>query len=71
MSITYHKLFSYLESKGVNKRWLRLNGIHANTVDRLVKNSYVSTEIIDRICKLLNCQPGDIMEYVDNTEARE
>lgn len=66
MPITYDKLFSFLESKGVNKRWLRLNGIHANSVDRLIKNGYVSAEIIERICKLLECQPGDIMEYVED-----
>lgn len=70
MPITYNKLFAFLDSKGVNKRWLRLNGIHANSVDRLKKNGYVSTEIIERICKLLECQPGDIMEYVED-EARE
>lgn len=60
--------FNYLESKGLNKRWLRLNGLHPNTVDRLVKDGYVSTEIIERICSLLDCQPGDIMEYVPDSQ---
>lgn len=60
--------FNYLESKGLNKRWLRLNGLHPNTVDRLVKDGYVSTEIIERICNLLDCQPGDIMEYVPDSQ---
>ena len=64
MSVSYRKLFALLDDKGLNKRWLRLNGIHPNTVDRLVKDGYVSTEIIERICALLDCQPGDIMEYI-------
>lgn len=64
MPISYDKLFNFLENKGLNKRWLRLNGIHANSVDRLKNNGYVSTEIIERVCKLLDCQPGDVMEYV-------
>lgn len=69
MPLTYEKLFSLMEQQGVNKRWLRLNGIHANSVDHLIKNQYVSTEIVERLCKLLNCQPGDIMEYhPDETE---
>lgn len=64
MSISYRKLFALLDDRGLNKRWLRLNGIHPNTVDRLVKDGYVSTEIIERICILLECQPGDIMEHI-------
>jgi len=68
LPITFNRLESFLISKGKNKYWLRQNGILANTVDRLVKNKPVSTEIIERICKLLDCQPEDIMEYVPDTE---
>lgn len=71
MPISYKKLFELAEQQGKNKRWLRLNGIHPNTVDRLNKDGYVSTEIIERICKLLDCQPGDIMEYVEDEQDGE
>lgn len=30
------------------------------------KNKYVAMSIIDEICKELQCQPGDIMEWVDD-----
>ncbi|MGN0674284.1 MAG: helix-turn-helix domain-containing protein [Oscillospiraceae bacterium] len=33
-------------------------------VDRLVKNSNVNTSTIIELCKLLDCQPADIMEYI-------
>lgn len=29
-------------------------------------NAPISWKNIETICKLLNCQPGDIMEYVDD-----
>ena len=32
------------------------------------KNKFVSLSVIDKICKELNCQPGDIMTYVDDTK---
>ncbi len=32
----------------------------------LRSGKYVSLEVINKICKLLNCQPGDIMEYVED-----
>ena len=39
------------------------------TVQKLRNKEPVSWENISTICKLLECQPGDIMEYVeDETE---
>ncbi len=35
-----------------------------STVQKLRSSELVSWENISTICKLLNCQPGDIMEYV-------
>lgn len=68
MPITFNKLFEFLDLKGKNKNWLRQNGILPNTVDRLIKNKSVSTEIIERVCKLLDCQPGDLMEFIDDED---
>ena len=34
------------------------------TIQKLRNGEAVSWENISTICKLLNCQPGDIMEYV-------
>ena len=33
------------------------------TIQKLRNSEQVSWENINTICKLLNCQPGDIMEY--------
>ena len=32
------------------------------------KAKSVRLETLDAICKALDCQPGDILEYVDNQE---
>ena len=36
------------------------------TVQKLRGNEPVSWENISTVCRLLNCQPGDIMEYVED-----
>ncbi|MBC8610792.1 Predicted transcriptional regulator [uncultured Ruminococcus sp.] len=64
MPISYEKLFELMEKKGIKKYDLRKAGISPTIVDRLVKNNDVNTSTIARLCKLLECQPGDIMEYV-------
>lgn len=64
MSIIYNKLFELLEKRGIKKYHLRQKGIHAAVMDKLVKNKNVDISTIDNLCKLLDCQPGDIMEYI-------
>ncbi|MBO5104981.1 MAG: helix-turn-helix transcriptional regulator [Ruminococcus sp.] len=64
MSIVYNKLFALLDERGIKKYHLRQKGIHANVMDKLIKNSNVDVSTINKICKLLDCQPADIMEYI-------
>ena len=64
--IDFSKLWTILDRKGYNKQWLKNNGIHSNTVAKLTKNENVTCEVICNLCKLLNCQPGDIIEYKNN-----
>ena len=64
MPISYRKLFELMEKKGIKKADLRKMGISPTIVNRLVKNRNVNTSTILRLCEILNCQPGDIMEYI-------
>lgn len=67
MSIRFTKLFDLLQSKGHSSTyWLRQNGFHSATVTKLRKNQTVTTDTINSICSLLDCQPGDIMEYISD-----
>lgn len=59
----FQRLWNILERKGHSKRWLRENGIHANTVQKLVNNGNVTCEVLVNLCHLLDCQPWEIMEY--------
>jgi len=39
-------------------------------MSKLAKGQAINSEIINRICAALDCQPGDIMEYIpDEQEA--
>jgi len=64
MAMCYKKLFRLMEEKGIKKVDLRRSGMSASTIDRLIKNSDVTTSTISRLCGYLACQPGDIMEYI-------
>lgn len=64
--IKFDKLFARLDAEGKSAtNWLRQNGMHPSVVNKLRKNERVNTDTIDRLCGLLDCQPGDIMEYMN------
>ena len=66
-SISYNKLFSLMETKGIKKRDLREKyNISPTIVNRLNNNSNVAVDTIMYLCEILECQPSDIMEYIPN-----
>ena len=42
--------------------------ISPGQITRLKRNESVSTHTIDTFCKILKCQVGDIMEFIDEEE---
>jgi DNA-binding Xre family transcriptional regulator len=72
MSIKYYKLFDMLQRRSMKKTELaQLTSVSSVTLAKLGKGESVTTEILDRICSALACQPGDIMEYVPEDGAAE
>lgn len=62
--ISYNKLWKLLIDKGLNKRKLmELTKISSSSIAKLQKGKNVTTDILCRICKALNCDFKDIMEY--------
>ena len=69
MKVNYNRLWKLLIDKGMSKTQLReQTGVTTNTIAKMGKNENVSTEVICRICKALNCQITDIMELVEEDE---
>lgn len=65
MAISYKKLFHLLVDKNMKDVDLRKAAdISAPTVAKLRQDRVIQTDIIGKICKALDCQPGDIMEYI-------
>ena len=62
-------VLSALIEHGFNTTKLRREKILAeSTIQSLRMGKIVSIDNISRICEMLNCQPGDILEYVPDTE---
>ena len=65
MEISYKKLWKLLIDKDMMKKDLRaMTGASTTTMSRLSKNENMITEILSKKCTVLNCDVGDIMEFV-------
>ena len=70
MAISYKKLWKLLIDRNILKTDLRLAaGLTTNVIAKLGRNENVSTEVLGKICKTLNCDITDIMEFVDDDQA--
>lgn len=58
-----------LKAAGYNTSILRKEKLMGEaTIQKLRKGELVSWANINTICRLLNCQPGDIIEYIPDKE---
>ncbi|WP_163855440.1 helix-turn-helix domain-containing protein [Paenibacillus elgii] len=63
--ISYKPLQKLLIDRDIKKQELmKRTGISSATMAKLNTNEYVSLEVIDKICAVLNCQPGELLEYI-------
>lgn len=64
MALSYKKLWKLLIDKEMNKTHLRIkSGLSQATIARLSKGENVTTEVLEKICKTLECKLEDIVEY--------
>ena len=70
--IRYDKLFVMMKEKGLTTYRIRKeNIISQSALTALNQGKSVTIDTIDRLCKALNCQPGDLLEYVPDDAPAE
>jgi len=70
MKVSYNKLWKMLIDKKMKKMHLRgLVGMGAATMAKLGKDELVSMDVIMRICDVLECDVGDIMEMIPDEKS--
>ena len=62
MYIDYSKLWEKLADMGIKNKTdlIPLAGISTNILAKLSKGDYISMESLQKICKALNCDVGDL-----------
>lgn len=66
MAASYKKLWKLLIDKDMKKKDLIERAeVSKYTIRKLTRGENVTTDVLIRICKVLECDIGDIMEIVD------
>ena len=65
MPVDYKKLWILMIEKEISKPQLRQKAkLSPATLNKLNKNEYVSMDVLTRICEVLKCDIGDIVQVV-------
>ena len=69
MNVSYKKLWKLLIDKDMKKDLQKEAGISWATLTKMSKGEVVSTEVLMKVCKVLHCDVGDIVEFIDDGES--
>lgn len=66
MTVSYKKLWKLLIDKDLMKKDLQQKaGISWATMTKMSKGEIVSTEVLMKVCKVLHCNVGDIVDFIE------
>lgn len=72
MSVSYDSLWKSLIGKRISQTDMRkVTGIAPNTLTKMKKDEDVSLRVLGKICKALDCDFKDMVEYIRDEEVSE
>ena len=69
MTVNYNKLWKKLIDLGISRSELRVKaGISTRQLAKLGKNENVTTDVLVKVCKALDCNVDEIMDIIERKE---
>lgn len=65
--IVFDRLWETMKLRGISQyKLMKEHKISSGQLDRLRKNGNINTYTLNQLCKILQCQVSDIMEYIED-----
>ena len=61
--LDYSPLWKTMEEKGITQYKMIELGIDRRVLDSLRKNRNITLLTVEKLCKVLDCEPNDIVEF--------
>lgn len=72
MPIIYNKLIQLMKDSKITSYTIKKDKVIGQaTYKKILEGGDIDTRTISKMCELLNCQPGDILEYVPEKKANK
>lgn len=63
----FSPLWQTMKEKGVTQYALLKNGIDNKTLDSLKKNKNITLVTLEKLCRIVDCTPNDVVRFIDET----
>ena len=63
--IDYAPLWETMAKKGISQYHLLKNGIDNKTQDTLKKNKNIPLLTLEKLCRIIDCTPNDIVRFIE------
>lgn len=64
--IDFAPLWNTMKDRGVSQYKLLQSGIDNKTLDSLKKNKNITLLTLEKLCRILNCTPNDVVSFTDD-----
>ena len=68
MPISYRPMREFMDKNNISYYYLGNEGIDAQTLQRIRHDKSITTTTLGNLCRIMNCQPGDLIEYIPENE---
>jgi len=65
MPISFRPMREYMAKNKISYYKLGNEGIDAQTLQRIRHDRPITTTTLGQLCEIMNCQPGDLLEYIE------
>ncbi len=72
MAVSYKKLWKLLIDKDMRKKDLEEQAkVSHYTVSKMYRGENITIDMLEKICRALNCTPDDVMEFIPDEPAQK
>ena len=71
MPISYRPMREYMKKHNISYYYLANQGIEAPTLQRIRHDEPITTETLGKLCKIMRCQPEQLLEYIEDIKDEE
>nr|WP_296840825.1 helix-turn-helix domain-containing protein [uncultured Marvinbryantia sp.] len=64
--IDYGPLWDTMRRRNISQYQLLKSGIDNKTLDSLKKNKNITLLTVEKLCRILNCTPNDVVKFKDD-----